>query len=438
MSPTDWAERKFWRNICYHTAAGRGRPPRWTQQSCPGADRCVGLGAPLIDGHMSGQPKTIGALQSVRPPRPANLSPTALVRAPQVSLRYIGSKARVVGEIGAVLGPWSGRGRFVDAFCGTGIVAREAANLGWPLVINDHLTSSVAMAVAQVLGDDDVRFLRAGGYTAAVAKLNSLVGIPGFVWREYSPASAASGVERRYFTEANASRIDAIRARIRDWLEAGLITMPEAQLLIADLLCAANGVANIAGTYGCFMRHWNSNAIRDLRLDARVLPSRSTTFEASCRDVFDVDVNEDDTVYLDPPYTKRQYAAYYHVLETIAEGDEPCVGGITGLRPWEHKASLFCYKTQALEALVRLLANLEARRVLVSYSDEGFIQLDELKERLAGFGWLHEHRLGTIGRYRPNGQAAANGSSVSEYLLDFHRAAKWDSRPNVTLARASA
>ena len=40
-----------------------------------------------------------------------------------------------------------------------------------------------------------------------------------------------------------------------------------------------------------------------------------------------------DTVYLDPPYTKRQYAAYYHILETISLGDEPIVEGICGIRP---------------------------------------------------------------------------------------------------------
>ncbi len=27
--------------------------------------------------------------------------------------------------------------------------------------------------------------------------------------------------------------------------------------------------------------------------------------------------------YVDPPYMKRQYAANYHLLETIAKGDNP-------------------------------------------------------------------------------------------------------------------
>src|SRR5689334_20609616 len=74
----------------------------------------------------------------------------------EMSLRYIGSKARIADQIAAILGPWPGQGRFVDAFCGTGIVARHAADLGWPVLLNDHLTSSVAMASAQVLTGGDV------------------------------------------------------------------------------------------------------------------------------------------------------------------------------------------------------------------------------------------------------------------------------------------
>ncbi|MCZ5120468.1 DNA adenine methylase [Escherichia coli] len=30
-----------------------------------------------------------------------------------------------------------------------------------------------------------------------------------------------------------------------------------------------------------------------------------------------------DLCYIDPPYMKRQYAANYHILETLARGDEP-------------------------------------------------------------------------------------------------------------------
>jgi adenine-specific DNA-methyltransferase len=266
-----------------------------------------------------------------------------------------------------------------------------------------------------------VPFRAFGGYEAALATLDELPGIEGFVWREYSPASVRLGVERRYFTEPNAARIDAIRRTIATWHSADLISPVEAQLLIADLLAATNRVANIAGTYGCFLRDWTASSLRQLNLVPRPLSDIAIRFEASCLDVFAVATNENDAVYLDPPYTKRQYAAYYHVLETIAEGDAPRVGGVTGLRPWEHKASAFCYKARALKALVSLITGVAARRVLVSYSDDAHIGMADLISGLAPIGDLRVYRLATIGRYRPNEQASANRAAVSEYLLELRK-----------------
>lgn len=365
-----------------------------------------------------------GTYARVTPPRVAQASavrPSVDTGSQTRSLRYIGSKTRLAPQIAAILGGWQGQGRLIDAFCGTGVVGREAADLGWPVVFNDHLVSSVATASAQVIAKSDVPFDSLGGYSAAIARLEGLEGSEGFLWREYSPASARWGVERRYFTAENAARLDAMRGAIKAWQLAASVSKVEARLLIADLLGAANRVANIAGTYGCFLSHWTTSSLRQLHIAPRPLRVRSARFEASCLDVFDLPTTEDDAVYLDPPYTKRQYAAYYHLLETIAEGDAPCVSGVTGLRPWEHKASPFCYKSRALKALVSLVTTISARRVLISYSDDAHVQMSDLISGLTQLGDLRVHRLGTIGRYRPNEQASANRSAVGEYLLELHK-----------------
>lgn len=153
------------------------------------------------------------------------------------------------------------------------------------------------------------------------------------------------------------------------------------------------------------------------------LPLRKETaeFSVSNIDVFDVISDEMDTVYLDPPYTKRQYASYYHIPETLAIGDEPIVEGVAGLRPWKDKASVFCYKAKALKALTRLIIQQKAKRVVLSYSNEGHIQLDDLAEALSPYGEVKIVNLGSIGRYRSNKTAVENNSNVTEYLVDFRR-----------------
>lgn len=149
----------------------------------------------------------------------------------------------------------------------------------------------------------------------------------------------------------------------------------------------------------------------------RELKSTNVLVEASVGDVFDVSNEVQDLVYLDPPYTKRQYASYYHILETVALGDEPEVEGVAGLRPWKDRASDFCYKSRALKTLSHLVQGLRASRVLLSYSSEGHISMEGMKEELSKIGKFSMHPLGSVGRYRPNKVASKSASDVNEFLV---------------------
>lgn len=340
-----------------------------------------------------------------------------------VGIRYIGSKARIAEAILDHIGaPQGGDGSFIDGFAGTGAVAQAAASRGWNVVINDSLLSASVIAASGLVGRDTAAFSHHGGYEAAVAELNAAAPVCGFVHATYSPASAQHGeVERRYFTEANAAKIDATRAQIRAWSDRGLLTKNEETLLLADLLTACNRVANTAGTYGCFLRNWSSGALRPLVVQARQLPSAGHPHLVLNDDVVSLKANESDVLYLDPPYTKRQYAAYYHILETIAHGDTPSVGGVTGLRPWRDKASDFCYKTRAHASLIRLIERTTAGRIHLSYSSEGHVELGSLVDDLSRLGAVMVTWIADIGRYRPNRAAAAAGDTVSEYLLSVDK-----------------
>lgn len=345
-----------------------------------------------------------------------------------MTLRYIGSKSRLHQELSSFISAPNG-GRFVDAFCGMGSVALMAAEKGWPILLNDHLHYAITISRARLLSQPEIAFSYWGGYDQAIATLNDLEGIHGTVWTEYSPASLQASeahIERRYFTEANASRIDAIRAAIQEWRDQGFIEEQEFTLLIADLLEAANKVANIAGTYGCFLSKWTSQSQRTLQLQSRPLREHLVSVEWHVGDVKQAIIKPSDTVYMDPPYTKRQYASYYHLLETITLGDHPIVEGVAGLRPWQHLASDFCYKRKALQALSTLIHNCPAHRLLLSYSNEGHVDLTELQQALHDLGTIETHPLKTIGRYRPNVTASATGASVKEYMMVIERHAPGD------------
>lgn len=339
-----------------------------------------------------------------------------------MTFRYIGSKTRVVGAISQRIGPPSEKGRFVDLFCGTGAVAEAAARLGWEVHLNDHLHSAVTMAAGRLITPSQARFLQLGGYDSAVTQLNALSARPGFIHSEYSPASINhAGLERRYFTTENAGRIDAMRNQIETWFSDSSISVAEKTLLIADLLSATNRIANIAGTYGCFLAKWQNQALEPIALRPRDLFSGKGRVTCSVGHANECVIEPGDLAYIDPPYTKRQYASYYHLLETITLGDRPNVEGVAGLRPWREKASDFCYKARALGAFKQLIEKLPARRLLISYSDDAHIDINELSGALRNFGSVVPIQLMEIGRYRPNRTASATGASVSEYLIELDR-----------------
>src|SRR5258708_5447475 len=98
-----------------------------------------------------------------------------------MGVRYLGSKARLVDSIRPFIGPRSPEdGFFVEPFCGTGVVAEEAARLGWPVRLNDHLLSAVTMAAARLVSKRVAQFRYLGGYANAIARLNELPAKRGF------------------------------------------------------------------------------------------------------------------------------------------------------------------------------------------------------------------------------------------------------------------
>lgn len=337
--------------------------------------------------------------------------------------RYIGSKARIVDEIIDLIGmPSKENFTLVDAFSGTGVVAERAAMLGWTVEINDMMKYATILSHSRLLSKYDVTFELVGGYDGVIDFLNSLKPIEGFFWREYSPKSLDFiGLERRYFIEENAGKIDAMVKTIHNWKRENLISENEFILLMGDLISSVNQVANIAGTYGCFLSKWTPQALKPIELIRRELHEKVYKFESFNMDVYDFPYKSTDIVYLDPPYTKRQYASYYHILETIVEGDEPLVEGVSGLRPWKNNASVFCYKTKALKALVELMTSIDAKKILLSYSNDGHIVLDELVKELNKVGSVKIIKIQDIGRYRPNKVAVKNKSEVSEYLIEYER-----------------
>lgn len=321
-------------------------------------------------------------------------------------IRFMGSKHELLPYIEKTISRYCDHKTplvFADLFCGTSIVSRHYKKLGHSIIANDSLTFCSMFAKASLLVSKEPHFFNLmsrhrltkqilqNPYDAVLNYLNSLCGKKGFVFNEYSPeGSSSKEFGRKYFTKNNAIKIDAIRDEIEMWYEEKLIAREEYALLISDLLRACNKVANIAGTYGYFLKKWDPRTNKNLHLiRSSIIPSEQH------HQVYNEDTDalvgniECDILYLDPPYTWRHYGAYYHILESIAKWDKPKVYGQSGLRPWKNNSSKYCYRGQALAALDNLIDNSKATHIFLSYGSEGLMQHQDICDILSSFGKLN-------------------------------------------------
>jgi adenine-specific DNA-methyltransferase len=347
-------------------------------------------------------------------------------------MRFIGSKRQLLPFIhDAVSERVKDKGSYAvgDVFSGTASVSRLFKQLGKRVTANDSLHFCYVLAKASLEINSEPQFERllergetgtrkdtklfASAYDHVLAYLNDVPGKSGFIFREYSPGGSADTYQRRYFSDANAQKIDAVRDQIEHWQESELINETEACLLISDLMRATNRVANIAGTYGCFMKHWDQRAYKPLTLERSSIVPTSQHQEVFCADAYDV-VKDHwfDVLYLDPPYTWRHYGAYYHVLETIAVWDNPVVTGLTGLRPWEENRSRYCDRSNAVSALHDLVSVAQCEHLFLSYNSEGLITHKEIMEILSARGEAVCSEV-SYRRYRSN-----NGGTAKKRLKE--------------------
>ena len=152
---------------------------------------------------------------------------------------------------------------------------------------------------------------------------------------------------------------------------------------------AANDIANIAGTYGHYLSKISGRAnCRLLMKPTNLLISKDGGRHAIIKGYAE-EIAKDiscDLCYIDPPYMKRQYAANYHILETIAREDEPAAIGLSGLRPWRDQYSNFCTKTKIRGSFARIFENMKCQEYLISYSEDGLLKLEELKNIFNKYG----------------------------------------------------
>ncbi len=281
-------------------------------------------------------------------------------------IKYLGSKRLLLPRILAVIQALSPSGTVLDLFAGTSRVGHALKRLGYQVVANDHNRYAAELARCYVQADRD-RWLAEA--TERLAELDALPGVPGWFTETYCVAS-------RFFQPHNGARIDAIREALT------APAPPELQaILLVALLEAADRVDSTTGVQMAYLKAWAPRSHQAMRL--RVPDLLPGSGRAICGDALDAAHTRADIAYLDPPYNQHKYLGNYHIWESLVCWDKPEVYGVARKRvDCRSRKSAFNAKRGARDALAAVVDRITAPHLVVSFSDEGFLNRDQIEEIL--------------------------------------------------------
>lgn len=326
----------------------------------------------------------------------------------QQLITYIGNKRALLGQISTAVERVKARLgkprlRSFDVFSGSGVVSRLLKCHSAFLASNDleDYAAIIARCYLANRTDLDIEHLQ-----SLVDDLNARVSTeplpPGFVEEMYSPRdeSCITETDRVFYTKNNARRIDNYR-RMIDQVPAHL-----QHLLIAPLLSEASIHANTAGVFKGFYKNRHtkigqfggsgSDALLRIMGDVVLRVPILSTFECECQ-VLQEDANRAvrqipdlDLAYFDPPYNQHPYGSNYFMLNLIARYERPQeISQVSGI-PKDWARSGYNVRSKSFELMNDLVQHTDARFLLISFNDEGFIAPKQMREMLEGLGAVEE------------------------------------------------
>lgn len=301
-------------------------------------------------------------------------------------IKYLGSKRLLVEHIVslcAALRPE--RCTVLDLFSGTSRVGHALKGAGYGVLSNDHNSFAHILGVCYIQAhaprvERDARRI--------IDELNALPPGDGPFTQSYS-------IRARYFHPDNARRIEAMRNRIE-----ALDLKPELRaVVLTSLIEGADRVDSTTGVQMAYLKSWAPRALRpiELRLPAILACPEGLPCRAFNLDALDAAHGlSADIAYLDPPYNQHSYLGNYHVWESLVRWDHPETYGVACKRiDCRERKSDFNSKVRIHDALSRVIDALDARTLIVSFNDEGYLSGEQIRAMLGALGPVavidHDH-----------------------------------------------
>lgn len=331
-----------------------------------------------------------------------NLFAELVVDAPKTEgIKYAGSKLKLLPHILQLVQKVN-PSTVLDGFSGTTRVSQALAQTGHRVIANDLSAWSEVFGKCYLLNTHPPEH-----YRPLIDHLNTLAGRDGWFTEHYGGepnggCSISSDGLKKPWQKHNTMKLDAIREEI----DRITLSDVERSVLLASLILALDEVESTLGHFASYLNNWSSRSYNKLQLRVPKLLPHSEEHRVHRGDIFDLLPNiEVDLAYFDPPYgsnnekmppSRVRYSAYYHLWTSIIENDQPPVFGKAKRRAdtsdklagsvFEEFRRSDSGNFIAVEAIGRLLHEVQANHVILSYSSGGRATAHQLEDSIAACG----------------------------------------------------
>lgn len=319
-------------------------------------------------------------------------------------ITYIGNKRSLLPFIGKGLAKVKKRVnkdklRCLDLFSGTGVVSRFLKQHSSHLIANDLELYSFITNKCFLSNVSDVNHAELEDTLQILRRNIKKEWTRGFIADLYSPQSDEhiQQGERVFYTRRNAEYIDTARQQISKLDER------VQHYFLAPLIAKASVHANTSGVFkgfyksksgiGQFGGHGKdalSRITRNIEIDRPAFSRFTCEYSVERRDANqffeEVDCDNFDVAYLDPPYNQHPYGSNYFMLNLIASYVPPCdISNVSGI-PTDWNRSRYNQRREAETAIFDVIEKCPAKFIMVSYNSEGFVSHERLVQVMSQHG----------------------------------------------------
>lgn len=299
-------------------------------------------------------------------------------------IRYMGSKYKLINWIRNELSGIN-YDTVLDAFSGSGIVSYFFKSLGKQVYTNDFLHFSYILAKAGIENSD--HNITSGELEFLLSENNKS---GSFIFDTFKDV---------FYSREELKFLDQVSFNIMELQNEYKQAIALASIIRSCAKKQPRGVFTISGDVSRY-----DDGRRDLRLSLRehfieqIEVYNGMVFDngrnnlAFHMDIFDFDQDfySPDLVYMDPPYVPRSddncYIKRYHFLEGLSKywKDEEILYS-TKVKKIKKKYTPFSYRKTSLEAFEKLFQKFSNSIIALSYSSNGFPDLDELVNMMSAY-----------------------------------------------------